>query len=70
MIFWEDENRSGWGKLVFSAQERHIPIKESVLAQWQTEASTLNNSYGDWLRYAIKWAKSCNGRGCEALIMA
>lgn len=53
-------------KFMLNFHEKHIPISESTLTQWQKEVD--NSSYGQSLKSDIKWAKRCNERQDEVLL--
>lgn len=48
--------------------ERHIPISESILEQWNKEADICGSSHGASLKADIKWARKCNEHQDEVLV--
>lgn len=48
--------------------ERHIPISEEILAQWEKEANICGSTHGQKLKQDIKWARKCNERQDEVMV--
>ena len=74
MQYWRKESPEIWQEF-FSHEpatlnfDRHIPIKEPALRQWEQEIAQYHkNSYGDILKRDIKIARLCNERADEVLI--
>lgn len=53
-------------KFMIGFSERHIPISNDILSEWQKEVS--DTSYGQVLKKDIAWAKKCNLMNDEVLI--
>lgn len=48
---------------------RHIPIKEANLLLWEKEAVICGGSYAEELKRDILWARKCNAKQDEVILI-
>lgn len=75
-IFWKKDYSDIWNKFYSNSLDfkvdRHIPVPEKLIKIWEHEANIifLGTSYSDELKRLISWAKRCNERNDEVLVVA
>lgn len=52
---------------IFKPYDRHIPISDSAMAQWEKELPYHSSTYSEIFKGMIKMAKTCNKMQSEAL---